>query len=104
MGAKLHRMSVNLTCDQLQLGQAKQKTPAGWRLIEVEIDPERAAFRYALRPQEVAPSAAAGRALSPAQQFDRGLSRDAVELPPPMFAAVQMIDVDIPTPTAANCC
>ena len=46
----LHRMSVNLTRDQLliKLGQAKQKAPAGWRLVEVEIDPERAAFRYAL--------------------------------------------------------
>ena len=46
----LHRMSVNLTRDQLliKLGQAKAKWPAGWRLVEVEIDPERAAFRYAL--------------------------------------------------------
>jgi hypothetical protein len=46
----LHRMSVNPTRDQLfiKLGQAKAKWPAGWRLVEVEIDPERAAFRYAL--------------------------------------------------------
>ena len=46
----LHRMSVNLTRDELliKLGQAKAKAPAGWRLVEVEVDPERAAFRYAL--------------------------------------------------------
>jgi len=46
----LHRMSVNLTRDELliKLGQAKAKWPSGWRLVEVEIDPERAAFRYGL--------------------------------------------------------
>ena len=46
----LHRMSVNLTRDELliKLGQAKAKWPAGWRLVEVEVDPKLAAFRYAL--------------------------------------------------------
>ncbi|HKM82174.1 MAG TPA: IS1634 family transposase [Candidatus Acidoferrum sp.] len=46
----LHRMSVNLSRDELliKLGQAKAKAPAGWRLVEVDVDPERAAFRYAL--------------------------------------------------------
>ena len=47
---ELHRMSVNLTRDDLliKLGQAKAKWPGGWRLVDVEIDPERAAFQYAL--------------------------------------------------------
>jgi transposase len=47
---ELHRMSVNLTRDDLliKLGQAKAKWPSGWRLVEVEIDPKRAAFRYGL--------------------------------------------------------
>ena len=48
---ELNRMSVNLTRDDLliKLGQAKAKWPGGWRLVEVEvIDPERAAFQYAL--------------------------------------------------------
>src|ERR1700723_3479113 len=47
---ELHRMSVNLTRDELliKLGQAKAKSPAGWRLVEVEVDPKHAAFRYAL--------------------------------------------------------
>ena len=46
----LHRMSVNLSRDELliKLGQAKAKAPAGWRLVEVDVDPDRAAFRYAL--------------------------------------------------------
>jgi hypothetical protein len=46
----LHRMSVNLTRDELliKLGQAKAKSPAGWRLVEVDVDPKLAAFRYAL--------------------------------------------------------
>ena len=40
---ELHRMSVNLTRDELliKLGQAKAKWPRGWRLIDVEIDPKR---------------------------------------------------------------
>ena len=47
---ELHRMSVNLTRDELliRLGQAKAKWPAGWRLVEVDVDAKRAAFRYAL--------------------------------------------------------
>ncbi len=47
---ELNRMSVNLTRDDLliKLGQAKAKWPGGWRLVEVEVDPERAAFQYAL--------------------------------------------------------
>ena len=47
---ELHRMSVNLTRDDLliKLGQAKAKWPGGWRLVDVEIDPERSAFEYAL--------------------------------------------------------
>ena len=47
---ELHRMSANLTRDDLliKLGQAKAKWPAGWRLVDVAIDPERAAFDYAL--------------------------------------------------------
>ena len=46
----LHRMSVNLTRDELliKLGQAKAKAPAGWRLVEIEVDAKLAAFRYAL--------------------------------------------------------
>jgi len=46
----VHRMSVNLTRDDLliKLGQARAKWPGGWRLLEVEIDPKRAAFQYAL--------------------------------------------------------
>jgi Transposase DDE domain len=47
---ELHRMSVNLTRDELliKLGQAKAKWPTGWRLVDVEIDPKRPAFRYGL--------------------------------------------------------
>ena len=47
---ELHRMSVNLTRDELliKLGQAKAKSPTGWRLVEVEVDPKLAAFRYTL--------------------------------------------------------
>jgi Transposase DDE domain len=47
---ELRRMSVNLTRDDLliKLGQAKAKWPGGWRLVDVEIDPRLAAFRYAL--------------------------------------------------------
>src|SRR5271166_3166700 len=47
---ELHRMSVNLTRDEplIKLGQAKAKWPRGWRLIDVEIDPKRAAFDYGL--------------------------------------------------------
>ncbi len=43
-------MSLNLARDELpiKLGQAKAKWPGGWRLVDVEIDPERAAFEYAL--------------------------------------------------------
>jgi Transposase DDE domain len=47
---ELHRMSVNLKRDELliKLEQAKAKAPAGWRLVEVQVDPKLAAFRYAL--------------------------------------------------------
>ena len=47
---ELHRMSVNLTRDHLliKLGQAKAKWPGGWRLVDVEVDPDRAAFQYTL--------------------------------------------------------
>ena len=47
---ELHRMSVNLTRDDLliKLGQAKAKWPGGWRLVDVEVDPDRAAFQYTL--------------------------------------------------------
>src|SRR5271165_3313859 len=46
----LHRMSVNLSRDELliKLGQAKAKAPAGWRLVEVDVDAKLAAFRYTL--------------------------------------------------------
>src|SRR5271155_1462615 len=46
----LRRMSVNLTRDELliKLGQAKAKWRTGWRLVEVDVDPKLAAFRYAL--------------------------------------------------------
>jgi len=46
----LRRMSVNLTRDELliKLGQAKAKWPAGWRLVQVDVDAKLAAFRYAL--------------------------------------------------------
>ena len=46
----LRRMSANLPRDELliKLGQAKAKWPTGWRLVEVEVDPKLAAFRYAL--------------------------------------------------------
>ena len=51
----LHRMSVNLTRDELliKLGQAKAKAPAGWRLVEVEVDPKLATFRYALNRKKL---------------------------------------------------
>jgi hypothetical protein len=47
---ELHRMSVNLTRDELliKLGQAKAKWPRGWRLIDVDMDPRRPAFDYGL--------------------------------------------------------
>ena len=46
----LHRMSVNLSRDELlmKLGQPKAKWPTGWRLVDVKVDAKLAAFRYAL--------------------------------------------------------
>ena len=46
----LHRMSAHLSRDELliKLGQAKAKWPTGWRLVDIEVDPKLAAFRYAL--------------------------------------------------------
>jgi transposase len=47
---ELHRMSVNLTRDELliKLGQAKAQWPRGWRLIDIDMDPRRPAFDYGL--------------------------------------------------------
>ena len=47
---ELDRMSAHLRRDELliKLGQAKAKWPRGWRLVDVEIDRARAAFRYGL--------------------------------------------------------
>jgi transposase len=48
--ADLHRMSVNLKRDELliKLGQAKERAPTGWRLVNVEVDNESAMFLYSL--------------------------------------------------------
>jgi len=47
---ELDEMSARLKRDDLliKLGQAKAKWPAAWRLVEVETDPERAAFSFGL--------------------------------------------------------
>jgi hypothetical protein len=47
---ELHRMSVTLTRDALliKLGQAKERAPTGWRLVDIEVDNESAMFIYAL--------------------------------------------------------
>ena len=47
---ELHRMSVDLTRDELliKLGQAKERAPTGWRLVDIEIDNESAMFIYTL--------------------------------------------------------
>jgi Transposase DDE domain len=47
---ELHRMSVSLTRDELliKLGQAKQRAPTAWRLVDIEVDNESAMFIYNL--------------------------------------------------------
>ena len=47
---ELHRMSVDLTRDELliKLGQAKERAPTGWRLVDIEIDNDSAMFIYTL--------------------------------------------------------
>jgi hypothetical protein len=47
---ELQRMSVNLKRDELfiKLGQAKERAPTGWRLIDIEVDKESAMFAFAL--------------------------------------------------------
>jgi hypothetical protein len=47
---ELHRMSVSLTRDELliKLGQAKERAPTGWRLVDIEVDNESAMFIYNL--------------------------------------------------------
>jgi transposase len=47
---ELHRMSANLKRDELllKLGQAKERAPSGWRLVEIAVDRESAMFLYAL--------------------------------------------------------
>ena len=51
----LHRMSVNLKRDDLfiKLGQAKEKAPTGWRLIDIEVDQESAMFIYTLNRKKL---------------------------------------------------
>ena len=47
---ELHRMSVSLTRDELliKLGQAKERAPTAWRLVDIEVDNESAMFIYNL--------------------------------------------------------
>ena len=47
---ELHRMSATLKRDELfiKLGQAKERAPTGWRLVDIEVDRESAMFIYAL--------------------------------------------------------
>jgi hypothetical protein len=47
---ELHRMLVSLTHDELliKLGQAKERAPTAWRLVDIEVDNESAMFIYAL--------------------------------------------------------
>ena len=50
--ARLHKLAeMTLTREQLlmKLGAAQQHGPAAWRLVEVNIDPQAAAFTYRLR-------------------------------------------------------
>ena len=50
--ARLHKLTeMTLTREQLlmKLGAAQQHGPAAWRLVEVNIDPQAAAFTYRLR-------------------------------------------------------
>jgi hypothetical protein len=51
----LHRRSVNLKRDDLfiKLGQAKEKAPTGWRLIDIEVDQESAMFIYTLNRKKL---------------------------------------------------
>jgi transposase len=49
--SRLQELStMRLSRDELvmKLGAARAKAPAAWRLVEVELDPKQAAFRYAL--------------------------------------------------------
>jgi transposase len=47
--------TMNLRRDELvmKLGAARAQSPAAWRLVEVEVDSERAAFRYALNRRKL---------------------------------------------------
>ena len=79
----LHRMSVNLSRDELLIkpGQAKAKAPAGWRLARRRGRAGACAFRSS-RSQEVR-RASPRRALSPSQQSYRRRPGDALGLLPP---------------------
>jgi hypothetical protein len=52
---ELSRMAETLKRDELliKLGQAKAKTPAGWRLVDIEIDATSAKFAYTLNRQKL---------------------------------------------------
>jgi transposase len=47
--------AMNLRRDELvmKLGAARARSPAAWRLVEVEVDSERPAFRYALNRRKL---------------------------------------------------
>lgn len=54
--ARLHKLAeMTLTREQLlmKLGAAQQHGPAAWRLVEVNIDPQVAAFTYRLRREKL---------------------------------------------------
>jgi hypothetical protein len=52
---ELSRMSVTLKRDDLliKLGQAKEKSPTGWRLVTVEVDSESAMFIFSLNRKKL---------------------------------------------------
>jgi transposase len=64
----------------MKLGAAKQKSPSAWRLVQVEVDKDKAAFIYCLDREKLRRQRGRERALLIAHQSDRDRSRQALEL------------------------
>lgn len=79
--AELQDMTLTRDALLMKLGSAQSKVPSAWRLIDITVDVHGTAFSYRLNRTKLKP-------LAP------GLTaRSALE----KFAAMQMVDVHIPT-------
>ena len=58
----------------MKLGAAKQKSPSAWRLVQIEVDKDKAAFTYRLDREKLASPTSSRRALLIAHQSDRDRS------------------------------